>query len=73
MLRKILKTILIVISIGFVSAFIRGYSYQNNKDNIKELAKQEEIQKQEIIDDEIISSILNESEEEISKKKLMNM
>lgn len=73
MLRKILKTILIVICIGFVSAFIRGYSYQTNKDNIKEVAKQEEIQKQEIIEEEIISSILNESEEEISKKKLMNM
>lgn len=64
MLRKILKITLIVICIGFASAFIRGFTYQNNKSNEKkDKTNQVQTIKQELIDEEIISSILNSDEE----------
>lgn len=65
MLRKILKISLIIICIGFISAFIRGWIYQNNKSKSsapKENISQVEIEQQEIIDEEVISSILNSDE-----------
>ena len=48
--------------VGFSSAGVRGYIYQTSKDNM--VAKVEsEYPKQEIIDEDIISSILNEDKE----------
>lgn len=84
MLRKILIISLLIICVGYVSAFIRGY---NSFDETNKLKEQEitnhEVQKQDLIDKETITSILNTNEEseetnnsvqeekETSKKKLI--
>lgn len=56
MLRKILKSILIVLVIGYCSVFIRGFNYhssnsQNNNDK-------ESLPKQQIINEDIISDLI---------------
>lgn len=63
MFRKILKISLLIICIGFVSAFIRGYKSfgETNKLKEKEITNHE-VRKQELIDDETITSILNTDE-----------
>jgi len=84
MLRKILKISLLIICIGFVSAFIRGYKSFGETNKLKEQGiTNHEVRKQKLIDDETITSILNTNEEteetnnpvqkeqETSKKKLI--
>ena len=84
MLRKILKISLLIICIGFVSAYIRGYKSFGKTNKLKEQGiTNPEVQKQDLIDEEIITSILNtdeeeketnnpvEEEKETSKKKLI--
>lgn len=84
MLRKILKISLLIICIGFVSAYIRGYKSFGETNKLKEQGiTNHEVQKQDLIDEEIITSILNtdeeeketnnpvEEEKETSKKKLI--
>jgi len=64
MFRKILKITLLVICIGFVSAFIRGYKLFGETNKLKEQGiTNHEVQKQELIDEETITSILNTNEE----------
>ena len=84
MLRKILKISLLIICVGFVSAFIRGYKSFSETNKLKEQGiTNHEVRKQELIDEEIIISIINTNEEseetnnpvqeeqETSKKKLI--
>ena len=84
MLRKILKISLLIICIGFVNAFIKGYKSFDETNKLKEQGiTNHEVRKQELIDDETITSILNTNEEteetnnpvqeeqETSKKKLI--
>ena len=56
MLRKILKVFLVIVFIGFISAYIRGIHYNSNKlKNDKSVAQENiETEKQNIIDEEII-------------------
>lgn len=65
MLKKILITILVIVGVGYASAFVRGYKYQSAK------AKDPIIdttitKKQEILDEEIINDIL--SSNDVSKE-----
>ena len=74
MFKKIVYGFLILVGIGFVSAFIRGYSYQSNLANDKPISEEiTETQKQNLIDEDIITDILNTedtiSEEEVKKNK----
>ena len=63
MLRKILKISLLIICIGFVSAFIRGYKSFGETNKLKEQGiTNHEVRKQELIDEETITSILNTNE-----------
>ena len=84
MLRKILKISLLIICIGFVSAFIRGYKSFGETNKLKEQEiTNHEVRNQELIDEETITSILNtnkeseetnnpvQEEQETSKKKLI--
>lgn len=57
MLRKVLKIFLIIVGIGFLSAFVRGYKHYSNDEKINNSSISSE--KQNLIDEEIISSILN--------------
>lgn len=66
MLKKILIAILVILIIGFVSAFIRGCDYQNEKDTTPNSTDSTE--KQNIIDDENIENILNTENQETEKK-----
>ena len=72
MLRKILKVFLVIVFIGFISAYVRGIHYNSNKlKNDKSVAQENiETEKQNIIDEELISSIINESE---SKEEVKEM
>jgi len=58
MLKKILITILVIVGVGYASAFVRGYKYQSSKakDPIIDTTI---IEKQEILDEEIINDILD--------------
>lgn len=64
MLRKILKVFLIIICIGFLSAFVRGYKHYSNNEKINTNSISSE--KQNLIDEEIISSILDLEDNKIS-------
>lgn len=61
MFKKIIKITGIILLVGFISVFIRGYKYQETKskqeDKIIQTSKEE---KQDLIDEEVISSLLNE-------------
>lgn len=64
MFRKILKISLLIICIGFVSAFIRGYKSFGEANKLKEQGiTNHEVRKQELIDEETITSILNTNDE----------
>lgn len=66
MLRKTLKVFLIILGIGFVSAFFRGYSaLYDNKKQVQNPTIQE---KQEMIEQDTINDILD-IDTETSKKK----
>ena len=55
MLRKILKVFLVIVFIGFISAYVRGIHYNSNKlKNDKSVAQENiETEKQNIIDEEL--------------------
>lgn len=76
MLRKVFKVFLIIVFIGFISAFVRGFNHNNNElKNDKSIAEENiEIEKQNIIDEELISSIINdnESKEEVKENNTSN-
>ena len=76
MLRKILKVFLVIVFIGFISAYVRGIHYNSNKlKNDKSVAQENiETKKQNIIDEELISSIINDSEskEEVKENNTSN-
>ena len=63
MLKKILIVVGIVLLIGFVSAFVRGCNYNQEKSENKTTPTTTETEKQNIISDENISNILDDSEE----------
>ena len=66
MLRKTLKVFLIILGIGFVSVFFRGYSaLYDNKKQVQNPTIQE---KQEMIEQDTINAILD-TDTETSKKK----
>ena len=72
MFKKILCGFLIVIGIGFISAYVRGYVYQSNITNEKTTYKEiKENEKQTLIEEDTISEILNTedttSTEEVKK------
>lgn len=58
MLKKILIILLVVVGVGFASAFVRGYQYQTSKAKNPTLQKEVISKKQEMIDEEIINDIL---------------
>ncbi len=66
MLRKILKVFLIILGIGFISAFVRGFS--SLYDNKKQVQNSPIQEKQEMIEQDTINAILN-TDTETSKKK----
>ena len=72
MLRKILKVSLVIVFIGFISAYIRGIHYNSNNLKNNKLIAQENIEtkKQNIIDEELISSIINDSESKEEVKEV---
>ena len=72
MLRKILKVFLVIVFIGFISAYVRGIHYNSNKlKNDKSVAQENiETEKQNIIDEELISSIINDSESKEEVKQI---
>lgn len=76
MLRKILKVFLVIVFIGFISAYVRGIHYNSNKLKSDKSVAQENIEteKQNIIDEELISSIINDSEskEEVKENNTSN-
>lgn len=76
MLRKILKVFLVIVFIGFISAYVRGIHYNSNKLKDDKSVAQENIEteKQNIIDEELISSIINdnESKEELKENNTSN-
>lgn len=76
MLRKILKVFLVIVFIGFISAYVRGIHYNSNKLKSDKSVAQENIEteKQNIIDEELISSIINdnESKEEVKENNTSN-
>ena len=59
MIKKILIIFLVIVGVGYASAFVRGYQYQSSK--AKDPIIQEEVisEKQEILDEEIINDILD--------------
>ena len=65
MLKKILIIFLVIVGVGFASAFVRGYQYQSSKakDPIVDTSISE---KQNILDEEIVNDILSNSD--VSKK-----
>lgn len=65
MLKKILIVVGIVLLIGFVSAFVRGCNYNEEKSENKSTPTSTE--KQNIISDENISNILDDSDESVKK------
>lgn len=67
MLKKILIVVGIVLLIGFVSAFVRGCNYNEEKSENKSTPTSTE--KQNIISDENISNILDDSDESVKKTK----
>lgn len=77
MLRKILKISLLIIFIGFISAFIRGYKGHIDTSKLQKqvVSNNSEVQKQDLIDEETITSILNtdkkleESSNQIQEKQ----
>ena len=65
MLKKILITILVIVGVGYASAFVRGYKYQSAKAK-DPIIDNTITEKQEIIDEEIINDIL--SSNDVSKE-----
>ncbi len=66
-MKKILKVVLIILCIGFISAFVRGYRYNFSKDETKEnIVKTEDKINSEksIIDEEIITDLLDKETKE---------
>lgn len=65
MFKKIIKITGIILLVGFISVFIRGYKYQEIKsrqeDKIVQTSKEE---KQDLIDEEVISSLLCEEDKD---------
>lgn len=64
MLKKILKTTAIILCIGFISSFVRGYAYQSSSPTKKEKIFDDvttKSEKQEMIDDDTISELLDTS------------
>lgn len=66
-MKKFLKIVLVILLVGFASAFVRGYKYQTlkakqqlNKEEISEKIQNEN----SIIDDEIVVDLLNEETKE---------
>lgn len=66
-MKKVLKIVLVILLVGFVSVFVRGYKYQtlkakqqSNKEEISEKIQNEN----SIIDDEIVVDLLNEETKE---------
>lgn len=72
MFKKTLKVLGIILLIGFISVFIRGITYQKEKSTLdnKTLSNVSKSEKQEIIDEDIINSILDQEEtkEDTSKE-----
>lgn len=71
MLKKVLIIIGIILLIGFVSAFVRGCNYNQEKSENKTTPTTTETEKQNIISEENISNILDDSNE--SEKKTENI
>ena len=74
MFKKIFKFTLLIIFIGFISAFIRGFTYHNKKyDEKNENITEVQTSKQDLINEEFISSTRssNESEQNSSDKEII--
>ncbi|MCI8445964.1 MAG: hypothetical protein HFH31_00560 [Bacilli bacterium] len=72
MFKKILKISVIILIIGFISVFVKGYKYQEEKNNQEDNHIVESLsdEKQDLIDEEIITSLLdNKEEQEIIEEK----
>lgn len=72
MFKKILKISGIILLVGFVSVFVKGYKYQETKSNQKDniIVDSSEMKKQELIDEDTITSILdNQEEQEVLETK----
>ena len=70
MLRKILKVFLVIVFIGFISAYVRGIHYNSNKLKSDKSVAQENIEteKQNIIDEELSYYLRSINSEEVSNK-----
>lgn len=70
MLKKIFIVLGVILLVGFISVFARGFNYQKEKSNIdnKSLTDVSTSKKQELIDEEIINSILDQETKEDNPK-----
>ena len=66
MLKKIFKISGIILLVGFISVFVKGYIYQETKTNQKDnlIVDSSSNEKQELIDEDIITSILDNKEDQ---------
>lgn len=70
--KKILKIFLLVVLLGgFGSIFVRGFVYHHStKNNILQDNVSNEVQKQDLIDEDIISSIIESEDKEENKQEV---
>lgn len=66
MLKKIFKISGIILLVGFISVFVKGYIYQEAKTNQKDnlIVDSSSNEKQELIDEDIITSLLDNKEDQ---------
>lgn len=66
MLKKIFKISGIILLVGFISVFVKGYIYQETKTNQKDnlIVDSSSNEKQELIDEDIITSLLDNKEDQ---------
>lgn len=62
MLKKILRISGFILLIGFISVFVKGYNYQKTKSSQKDNIVLASQKKQELIDENIITSLLDNEE-----------
>ena len=72
MLKKIFKIFLIILVVGFISAFVRGYFYHSNNSNKKEKVFEDvktSTSKQDMIDENTVTEILNKNDTDTKENK----
>lgn len=62
MLKKILRASGFILLIGFISVFVKGYNYQETRSSQKDNIVLDSQKKQELIDENIITSLLDNDE-----------